>query len=300
MTKAQKTAYVTGGASGIGKAVVQMLVSKGIKTVVADINLSAADAYVESLNKAHNASSTSSESQQECIALAVQVDVADWDSQLEAFTSVQPFVGGRIDYVFAVAGISERPWIPRFGTDRKDLDTSFVKPDLTTLEVDLNGPLYTAALAVQQMRRQKPLEDGFRGSIALAASVCGFYCVPTLPIYTAAKHGVVGFVRSYGKFLAEFGIGLNAVCPMIVQTAISSEGFYQQAGAKGLLTPMENVVASFEECMHGCAGGGECIEVGPLTKPFKKRAAAEVLDGSAQESIDIIHKRAMPLHIQAQ
>lgn len=60
--------------------------------------------------------------------------------------------------MFAVAGIGERRWIPNDpnGTD-------FVRPDHSVLDVDLNGVLYTASLAVQQMRRQGPNEKGLKG-----------------------------------------------------------------------------------------------------------------------------------------
>lgn len=90
-------------------------------------------------------------------ALAVELNAADWDSQLAAFKNVlQQF--GRIDYVYAIAGIGERRWVPN---DPNTID--FAKPDLTTLDVDLNGVLYTSALAIQQMRRQEPDERGLRG-----------------------------------------------------------------------------------------------------------------------------------------
>lgn len=85
------------------------------------------------------------------------MNAADWESQLSAFKRVlQQF--GRIDYVYAIAGIGERKWIRN---DPNSVD--FVKPDLTTLDVDLNGLLYTSALAIQQMRRQDPDERGLRG-----------------------------------------------------------------------------------------------------------------------------------------
>lgn len=98
---------------------------------------------------------------------------------------------GRIDYVFPIAGIGERVFVPA------SQPGSFEKPDLGVLEVDLVGVVYTIALAVQQMRRQERERDedgdvkgegkGWRGKIVCVASVCGFYAVPTLPLYTAAK-----------------------------------------------------------------------------------------------------------------
>jgi NAD(P)-dependent dehydrogenase (short-subunit alcohol dehydrogenase family) len=78
------------------------------------------------------------------------------------------------------------------------VDGEFAKPDLSVVDVDLTGVLYTIALAIQQFRRQDPVpwsssisKKQYRGKIGLVASVCGFYCVPSLPIYTAAKHALV-------------------------------------------------------------------------------------------------------------
>ncbi|KAI5366512.1 putative short-chain dehydrogenase/reductase SDR, NAD(P)-binding domain superfamily [Septoria linicola] len=207
-----KTAYVTGGASGIGKAVAHMLSDRGIRVAIADINVEQAQAVASTL--AGN-------------AMALSVNTADWESQVTAFKTVLQSYQ-RIDYVYAIAGIGEKSWIPN-----DPARTDFVKPNLSALDVDLNGVLYTAALAIQQMRRQEPDEGGFRGKIAVAASVCGFYCVPTLPIYTAAKHGVVGFVRSYGKHLPAEQITLNAICPDVLRTGISKEEFYSVMEAKG-------------------------------------------------------------------
>lgn len=112
-----------------------------MRVAIADVNLQGAQSLASTLQS----------------ALAVELNAADWDSQLSAFKQVlQQF--GRIDYVYAIAGIGERKWIPN---DPNSVD--FAKPDLTTLDVDLNGLLYTSALAIQQMRRQDPDERGLRG-----------------------------------------------------------------------------------------------------------------------------------------
>ena len=90
-------------------------------------------------------------------AIAVEVDAGDWDSQLAAFEkAIKEF--GRLDYVFAIAGIGERKAIKN---DPKA--TGFQKPDLTVIDIDLYGVLYTAFLAVQQMRRQEKDSSGYRG-----------------------------------------------------------------------------------------------------------------------------------------
>lgn len=90
MSEKGRTAYITGGASGIGKAIAEMLVSKGARVFLADINTKGAEAVAAELNKsdAHNAQSTN-------------VDVGDWNSQAKAFgQAVHAF--GRIDYVYPI------------------------------------------------------------------------------------------------------------------------------------------------------------------------------------------------------
>lgn len=111
------------------------------RVAIADVNLQGAQSLASALQG----------------GLAVELNAADWDSQLAAFKQVQQQFG-RIDYVYAIAGIGERKWIPNDPNT-----TDFAKPDLSVLDVDLTGVLYTVALGVQQMRRQDPDERGFRG-----------------------------------------------------------------------------------------------------------------------------------------
>lgn len=116
-----------------------------MKVVLADRNFQGA----EETAKEFNASGQ--------VAVAVQIDVVDWESQKKGFeTGIEAF--GRIDYVFPVAGITERPWIPF-----EPSPEGFVKPNLDVIDVNATGALYTCALAVQHFQRQKPNKYGFRG-----------------------------------------------------------------------------------------------------------------------------------------
>ena len=91
-------------------------------------------------------------------AISVQFNASDWDSQVDAFQkAVDTF--GRIDYVFPIAGIGERKAVKN---DPKAV-VGFEKPDLSVVDVDLTGVLYTAFLAIQQMRRQEKDSSGYRG-----------------------------------------------------------------------------------------------------------------------------------------
>jgi NAD(P)-dependent dehydrogenase (short-subunit alcohol dehydrogenase family) len=144
-----KTAYVTGGASGIGLAVAHALNQRGMRVIIADINLTAAQEAVEKLQQ------TAATGQEH---LAVKVDVSSWESQVAAFEEAIE-AAHRLDLVIVNAGVGEKVFVPNDGGKGK----GFVKPNLGILEVDLNGFLYTSALAIQQMRRQEIDADGLRG-----------------------------------------------------------------------------------------------------------------------------------------
>lgn len=144
-----KTAYVTGGASGIGLAVAHALNQRGMQVIIADINLAAAQEAVKRLQE------SAGEKQKH---LAVEVDVSSWASQLTAFEKAIEAVQ-RLDVVIVNAGVGEKVFVPNDGGKGQ----GFVEPNLNILNVDLNGFIYTAALAIQQMRRQEPDDQGARG-----------------------------------------------------------------------------------------------------------------------------------------
>lgn len=115
-----------------------------MKVFIVDQNKENAQAVVAQLNKNGRVADFS------------VADVSDWNSQANAFAqAIQAF--GRIDYVYAIAGINERRWLTN------DVSGAFQPPDLSVLSVDTTGLFYTVALAVQQFRRQEPDVHGFRG-----------------------------------------------------------------------------------------------------------------------------------------
>jgi len=104
-----------------------------------------------------NAKSTISRLSSPDSHLAVECNVADWDSQRQAFEqAIKAF--GRIDHVYPIAGIGEKKFMPNDPSNPE-----FVKPMLSVIDIDLTGVIYTASLAVQQMRRQEKDGGGFRG-----------------------------------------------------------------------------------------------------------------------------------------
>lgn len=101
-------------------------------------------------------------------------------------------------------------------------------------------------------------------------------------------------MRSYGKYLPEENITLNAICPNVVRTHISTDTFYDSVEAEGVLTPMKGVVDAFESTLEGDTSG-ECLEVGPKGG-FSAKAPAPHLDKESTRVLDMIYHRAHPLH----
>lgn len=125
------------------------------------------------------------------------------------------------------------------------------------------------------------------------------YCCPTLPVYTAAKHGVLGFVRSYGKYLPEEKIALNAVLPNVVRTNISTPAFYDLLESINLLTPLQGVVDAFEKLLTS-DDSGECYEIGPnydKGQGVVKPNFVQYLDDESKTVFDYLYQRARPLQL---
>lgn len=225
-------------------------------------------------------------------------DTASWESQLSAFQQALKALSGRIDCVFPIAGINEKKWLPFPSETNAMKAEEFAKPDLSVIDVDLTGVLYTLALAIQQFRRQEPVvwtaKHRFRGKIGLVASICGFYCIPSVPIYTAAKHAVIGLTRSYGALLKDEGITVNAVAPNVVRTGISSDAFYDKLEGEGLLTPMEGLMSAFDEVLQNNTSA-QVYECGPKGG-WNIREGAQYLDEQSGRCCELILQRAIALH----
>jgi NAD(P)-dependent dehydrogenase (short-subunit alcohol dehydrogenase family) len=107
--------------------------------------------------------------------------------------------------------------------------------------------------------------------------------------------GAVGFVRSYGKYLPEENIRLNAVCPHVARTNISTGPFYDVLQDKGLLTPMEGIVDAFMHFVDHSDQSGECLEIGPVGAP-QIREAPGVLNKEVEDLNGLLYLRGHSLH----
>ncbi|MBC3194725.1 SDR family oxidoreductase [Pseudonocardia sp. C8] len=182
-----KVALVTGGASGIGAAIVRRLRAEGARVVLADIADPAPDSDEH--------------------VVAVRADVTDEAAVGSAVaTAVDRF--GRLDVAFAVAGAA------RFGTIA-DGDTA---DWCWTVDLVLHGSYLTVRHAARAIR-----ETGDGGAMVLVSSLNAHVPLYGASSYAAAKAGTENLARSAALELAGDQIRVNAVLPGLVATPLTAE-----------------------------------------------------------------------------
>lgn len=207
-----KTILITGGASGIGLATATLLSSlnPSHNFILLDLNPPPSTFSHESLR-----------------TLFVQCNVTSWKSQRDAFEKAHAHFG-RIDVVFVNAGIME--YRDQLFTDELDSDGKLKEPDHRTLTVDLDAAVQTTKLAIHYLKKNG--KEG--GSIVVTASVAGILGFTGAPLYSAAKHGVVGLVRCLKAEVAKIGLSIAYVAPGITVTPLinPAAGVTPEAHAK--------------------------------------------------------------------
>lgn len=185
-----KVAYITGGASGLGKETAELLAKEGAKVMIADFS-DAGQEVADAIGGAF-----------------VKVDVTNDDQVRESIEkTVEEF--GKLDIVVASAGI---------GGDNSNIMDCAIENWNKVNAVDYTGVVLVNKYAVQQM-----LKQGTGGSIINLASMYGLVGIPTNVAYSASKGAVVNFSRAAGTTFADQGIRINAVCPGVIQTPIIPE-----------------------------------------------------------------------------
>lgn len=232
-----KVALITGGASGIGLSLSKHLLAKGWDVVVADLQTPPQDAGLDAQH-----------------ALFIKTDVSSFEDQAQTFQQAFQW-RGHLDFAALNAGIDDHDDI--FAS----IDTSKPprKPDMATFEVDLHGVYYGIKLFAHYAA-QNPIPGG---KIVVTSSVAGFYPNPALPQYVAAKHGVIGLVRSLAPVAAPHNITINAIAPAFVATNIDPN--LASIFAEKNLTPMSVILRAFDEFMddelkHNGATAEGCVE----------------------------------------
>ncbi|GKZ37852.1 hypothetical protein AbraIFM66950_009642 [Aspergillus brasiliensis] len=204
-----RTVIVTGGASGIGWEIAKFYAADPSNYV-----------YILDLNAELGARASTSLSDNVARANIKfkQCDIADWVSSEKVFEEIF-LEQGNIGTVVANAGISERGDF--LGSEEEE--DKPMRPNLTTLDVNLIGTLYTIKLAtfyIRKSQRSPSNESQLNGSIICTASVAGIYAFPTAPLYATTKHAIIGLVRSLARSLAQYGISINALAPNVIGMSV--------------------------------------------------------------------------------
>lgn len=197
----KKTAVITGGAQGLGKAIAERLSKDGFNIVLADID-------EETLNK------TMKEFEDEGADVTYKVtDVSKREDQFDLVAhAVDKF--GSVDVFINNAGV-EGEVAPL--TEQKEEDVDPV------LDINIKGVLFGMQAAAEQMKNQ---DSG--GKIINASSVAGEEAFDMLGIYSASKFAVRGLTQAGAKELAQYKITVNSYNPGIADTGMwdrLDEGF---------------------------------------------------------------------------
>ena len=189
-----KVAIVTGGASGIGRATVELFVSEGARVVIADVNEAWGEALAARLGEA---------------ATFRRTDVSDPDD-VQALVDHAVARFGGLHVMFNNAGISG------------GMVNRFLDDPLTDFQQVMGVNLYGVMLGSQRAARHMAKNGG--GSIINTASIAGELAGYGVMTYRASKAGVILFTKSIAIDLAEYNIRVNCILPGHVQTEMTSYG----------------------------------------------------------------------------
>ncbi len=213
-----KSALVTGGGGGIGRAAALALAREGARVAVADIAAEAARETVALVNAAGGQ------------AISLSGEVAR-DAEVRAMVEAAIAAHGRLDCAFNNAGIAG--WHVE-AAGKKTAEWSEAAFD-RMIEVNLKGVWLCLRHELLHMQAQGG------GSIVNTASIAGLAGLPTSSAYVAAKHGVIGLTKTAALEYAEAGIRVNAVCPGYIKTRMTEEVMQRRGAAILAQTPLKRM-----------------------------------------------------------
>ena len=179
-----KVAFITGGASGIGRAIAEALAREGATVAVADLNAAGAGDVADAIAKAGGA------------AAAFALDITDVAAVDAAVDAVVARWGGLHVLVNCAGWDTPMPFV----------DTT---PEFwdTILAINLRGPIAMTRAALRPMIRQA------YGKIVNIASDAGRVGSTGEAVYSAAKGGLIAFTKTIAREMARHRINVNCVCP---------------------------------------------------------------------------------------
>jgi 3-hydroxybutyrate dehydrogenase len=201
-----KSAIITGAASGIGKDIALVFAREGAKVAIADLNLEAADATAKEIRAA---------GQQ---ALGVAMDVTNEQAVNDGVAAVVKEFGG-VDILVSNAGIQIVHPIEEFSyADWKKM-----------LAIHVDGAFLTTRACIPHMYK-----SGRGGSIIYMGSVHSKEASLLKAPYVTAKHGLIGLAKVVAKEGAAHGVRANVICPGFVRTPLVDKQIPEQAKELGI------------------------------------------------------------------
>jgi len=186
------SAIVTGGGRGIGKAIGEMLASRGVNIAVVDVDLDIAK-------------ETSAEMEKFGVkSIALKADVSN-SAEVAGLFEAATREFGKVEILVNNAGITRDGLLMRMKEEDWD----------AVININLKGTFLCSKEAVKVMSKQR------YGRIINITSVVAFMGNPGQVNYSASKAGIVGLTKTVGKEYASRGITVNAVAPGFITTAMT-------------------------------------------------------------------------------
>jgi NAD(P)-dependent dehydrogenase (short-subunit alcohol dehydrogenase family) len=198
-----RKAIVTGGARGIGAAIVRALAGAGVQVAIADLDLAAALDLAKEIGAG---------------AGAFEVDVRDRASQQRAFDAALAHLGA-LDILAANAGVSTM----RRAIDLTDDEWAF------NMDVNARGIFLSNQIACRYFLSEKRA-----GAIVNTASLAGKVGAPLLAHYSASKFAVLGWTQALAREMAAHNVRVNAVCPGFVRTSMQEREILWEGELRGM------------------------------------------------------------------
>jgi len=195
-----RVAIVTGGASGIGRAVAQRLAAYGCRVAVVDLNADPAAAVADAID-----------------GLAIQADLSRRDECRRALDETVA-AWGRVDILVNNAGFQHIAPIVDFPEEAWE----------RLLAVMLTAPFLLTKYVWPYMA------EGHWGRIVNISSIHGKVASPFKAGYISAKHGLIGLTRAAALEGGGVGITVNAICPAYVRTPLVENQIADQARTRGI------------------------------------------------------------------